>query len=246
MLESNFSHSAIHHILILNSVEELFYTRLPPQDAIFIWPPSFQYNRRLLRRKTGGACLYMPQDGHWLASSEVAPYPSPRQSWLVCTRRACCFCQRMSHFCCFRWASSSGLARRRFPSLASCSNLLDVAHSHCSLLASAACVYETGLPRRACLFCLRMSRCCSFGWAPSSGLARLAFPWCFHVQSCSTWVIVRYYLLHQLLCSGFIGANSNYTYSNSMNSIRRAASSGCCSVAYAAEPGATPAVPPWQ
>ena len=24
----------------------------------------FQYNKRLLRQKTGGACLYMPQDGH--------------------------------------------------------------------------------------------------------------------------------------------------------------------------------------
>ena len=38
----------------------------------------------------------------------------------VCTRRARCFCLRIiSHFCCFRSASSSGLARRRFPSLAS-------------------------------------------------------------------------------------------------------------------------------
>ena len=35
-----------------------------------------------------------------------------------CTRRARCFCLRISHFCCFRSASSSGLARRRFPSLA--------------------------------------------------------------------------------------------------------------------------------
>jgi len=40
----------------------------------------------------------------------------------VCTRRACCFCLRIiSHLCCFRWASSSGLVRRRFPSLASSS-----------------------------------------------------------------------------------------------------------------------------
>ena len=37
----------------------------------FIWPPFFQYNRRLLRQKAGGACLYIPQDGHWLASFEV-------------------------------------------------------------------------------------------------------------------------------------------------------------------------------
>ena len=35
----------------------------------------FQYNKRLLRQKTGGACLYMPQDGHWLASFEVIPPP---------------------------------------------------------------------------------------------------------------------------------------------------------------------------
>ena len=37
----------------------------------------------------------------------------------VCTRRARCFCLRISHFCCFRSASSSGLERRRFPSPAS-------------------------------------------------------------------------------------------------------------------------------
>ena len=36
-------------------------------------PPCFEYNKRLLRQKTGGACLYMPQDGHWLASFEVIP-----------------------------------------------------------------------------------------------------------------------------------------------------------------------------
>jgi len=35
----------------------------------------------------------------------------------VCARRARCFCMRISHFCSFRSASSSGLARRRFPSL---------------------------------------------------------------------------------------------------------------------------------
>ena len=39
----------------------------------------FEYNKRLLRRKTGGACLYMPQDGHWLASFEVIPPPSPKK-----------------------------------------------------------------------------------------------------------------------------------------------------------------------
>jgi len=40
----------------------------------------FEYNIRLLRQKTGGACLYMPQDGHWLASFEVIP-PQKRVSF---------------------------------------------------------------------------------------------------------------------------------------------------------------------
>ena len=34
------------------------------KNGFFFWPPFFQYNKRLLRQKTGGACLYMPQDGH--------------------------------------------------------------------------------------------------------------------------------------------------------------------------------------
>ena len=51
-------------------------TSWPPQEKVFIWPPFFLYNKRLLRRqKTGGACLYMPQDGHWLASFEGIPPP---------------------------------------------------------------------------------------------------------------------------------------------------------------------------
>ena len=45
------------------------------KKSFFIWPPFFQYNKRLLRQKTVGACLYMPQDGHWLASFEVIPPP---------------------------------------------------------------------------------------------------------------------------------------------------------------------------
>jgi len=51
--------------------------------------------------------------------------------------------------------------------------------------------------------------------------------------------IVRSRIILPLVCYGFIGANSN-----SMNSIRRAASSGRWGVAYAAQPGATSAVPP--
>jgi len=49
--------------------------RWPPQEKLFIWPLFFQYIKRLLRQKMGGACLYMPQDGHWLASFEVIPPP---------------------------------------------------------------------------------------------------------------------------------------------------------------------------
>ena len=83
----------------------------------------------------------------------------------LCVRDGLAACLHMSHFCCFRRASSWGLARRRFPSVASGSKLLDLA---------------------------LIVRCC-----------------------------INDQLF--LLCFGFIGANSN---SNSMNSIRRAASSG--------------------
>jgi len=43
------------------------------QEKLFFLPPFFQYNKRLLRQNTGGACWYMPQNGHWLASFEVTP-----------------------------------------------------------------------------------------------------------------------------------------------------------------------------
>ena len=35
--------------------------------------------RRLLRQKAGGACLYMPQDGHW---KPVLKSPPPPPNWL--------------------------------------------------------------------------------------------------------------------------------------------------------------------
>ena len=50
-------------------------TSWPPQEKLFISSLFLQYNKRLLRQKMGGACLYMPQDGHWLASFEVIPPP---------------------------------------------------------------------------------------------------------------------------------------------------------------------------
>ena len=60
-----------------NKMFSLLGTSWPPQEAIITstWPPFFQFNKRLLRQKTGGACLYMPNDGHWLASFEVLPPP---------------------------------------------------------------------------------------------------------------------------------------------------------------------------
>ena len=53
------------------------YKLAAPRKAFYLVPflVFFQYNKRLLRQKMGGACLYMPQDGHWLASFEVIPPP---------------------------------------------------------------------------------------------------------------------------------------------------------------------------
>ena len=51
------------------------YTSLPRQEKRFLCPPFSQYTTRLLRQKAVGTCLYMPQDGHWLASFEVIPPP---------------------------------------------------------------------------------------------------------------------------------------------------------------------------
>ena len=86
------------------------------------------------------------------------------------------------------------------------------------VVASAACVYETGL----LLVCACRTSAASVEPLPRGSRA-VAFPLWLQVLSCSTWLIVRCTLLHQLflLCFGFVGANSN-----SMNSISRAASSG--------------------
>ena len=46
----------------------LYKLAAPRGYSIITWPPFFEYNKRLLRQKTGGACLNMPQDDHWLAS----------------------------------------------------------------------------------------------------------------------------------------------------------------------------------
>ena len=54
----------LYLILILPDIHIEYHTSSPRQERPFFWPPFFQYNKRLLRQKTGGACLYMPQDGH--------------------------------------------------------------------------------------------------------------------------------------------------------------------------------------
>ena len=45
------------------------YKLAAPRKGFFL-PPFFEYNKRLLRQKTGGACLYMPQDGHCSLASQ--------------------------------------------------------------------------------------------------------------------------------------------------------------------------------
>ena len=74
-------------------------------------------------------------------------------------------------------------------------------------LAASVCVYRTSA---------------AFVGPLPRGSRAVAVPLWLQVLSCSTWLIVRCLLLHQLflLCFEFIGANSN-----SMNSITRAASS---------------------
>ena len=39
----------------------LTFTSSPRQERFFFWPPFFQYNKPLLRQKTGGACLHIPR-----------------------------------------------------------------------------------------------------------------------------------------------------------------------------------------
>ena len=54
------------------------YKLAAPRSYIIAWRLPFfnvYVTVRLLRQNTGGACLYMQQDGHWLASFEVMPPP---------------------------------------------------------------------------------------------------------------------------------------------------------------------------
>ena len=67
------SYSSVYIYMFMHEYSNVLWvaTSWPPQEKLFIWSLFFQYNKRLLRQKIGGACLYMPQDGHWLASFEV-------------------------------------------------------------------------------------------------------------------------------------------------------------------------------
>jgi hypothetical protein len=73
--QSNTGQATLGYTVCLKEGTRYPGTSWPPQEKVFIWPPFFQYqyNKRLLRQKMGGTCLYMPQDGHWLASFEVIP-----------------------------------------------------------------------------------------------------------------------------------------------------------------------------
>ena len=62
--------------------------------------PFFEYNKRLLRQKTGGACLYMPQDGHWLASIEVIPPPPPKKVSFPAANK-----MKIPHWKLFSWSN---------------------------------------------------------------------------------------------------------------------------------------------
>ena len=88
------------------------------------------------------------------------------------------------------------------------------------VVASAACVYETGLV----LVCACRTSAASVELLPRGSRA-VAFPVWLQVLSCSTWLIVRcsFSLLHQLflLCFGFVGANSNSMNSHQPSCILR-------------------------
>ena len=42
-----------------------------PKKSFLFGPFFFNITNVFCAKKMGGACLYMPQDGHWLASFEV-------------------------------------------------------------------------------------------------------------------------------------------------------------------------------
>ena len=65
LLEFTPRHLMSCSLMLLNTAYKLAW----PRKAFYL-ATFFQYNKRLLRQKTGGACLYMPQNGHWLASFE--------------------------------------------------------------------------------------------------------------------------------------------------------------------------------
>ena len=78
------------------------------------------------------------------------------------------------------------------------------AHVPCRTSGSAASVVVE--PLALCLFSISC-----FYFFYFSMLVLLFFPW-LQVLSCSTWLIVRCYINHQLLCFGFISATSNTSW----------------------------------
>ena len=71
-----------------------FFLMVPQYLVVWPWPviqagrpkKSFLFGHifshitnAFCAKKAGGTCLYMPQDGHWLASFEVIRYYTPPQ-----------------------------------------------------------------------------------------------------------------------------------------------------------------------
>ena len=170
-----------------------------------------------MREKAGGACLRICPG---IVTSHCHSHCSLLLWRLVCTRQACCLFARVAllllPLSLFLGVRAPSLSLAGFMVKAKAVRRGSLSFS-LFVVASAACVYETGL----LLVCAYRTSAASVEHLPRGSRA-VAFPRWLQVLSCSTWLIVCS-LLHQLflLCFGFVGANSN-----SMNSISRAASSG--------------------
>ena len=91
---------------LLNSKLYILVQACPAKESSFIsiWPPFFQHqydNRRLSRQNAGGACLYIPNNGHWATNFEVIPPPQNKLALPLPKKgkfrgEAFCFCSKFS------------------------------------------------------------------------------------------------------------------------------------------------------
>ena len=84
VLHMDMCHKLQYCYTLLNSKLYILVQACPAKESSFIsiWPPFFQHqydNRRLSRQNAGGACLYIPNNGHWATNFEVIP---PPKNWL--------------------------------------------------------------------------------------------------------------------------------------------------------------------